>query len=152
VNIQGGTPASSGQSLPKNRSRNAIDLGDDSEDDSVLNAQIAQGSIESMKVQCGVGGYDSEEEPEAYAPCDFEEDPTLVLPQKQEITTYEGMRMPFVIESLPPLQDPNLPSQPNEEFHHGFLKKVLGGRALSDGWYFIHPNSREGRLFPSLKS
>jgi hypothetical protein len=62
------------------------------------------------------------------------------------------MRMPALIESLPPLQDLQLPEQPSEAFKFDFLRKVLGGKAVSSGWWVIPPKTRERRLFPHLKS
>jgi hypothetical protein len=83
---------------------------------------------------------------------DFEEDSDLPTVTEVAIKLYDGMRMPAMIESLPPLQDLQLPEQPSETFSFDLLRKVLGGKAVSSGWWVIPPKTRERRLFPHLKS
>jgi hypothetical protein len=62
------------------------------------------------------------------------------------------MQMPELIENLPPAPDLQLPQQPSETFTFDFLRRVLGGKAVSSGWWVVPPKTREKRLFPKLKS
>jgi hypothetical protein len=57
--------------------------------------------------------------------------------------------MPIVVENIPPLQNFSLPEDPNQEFEYKFLRKVLGGRNISEGFYAIptdRVNDIEGGL------
>jgi hypothetical protein len=56
----------------------------------------------------------------------FEEDPTLPALTEVTVKVYDGMRMPELIEKLPPLPGLQLPKKPSEMFTFDFLKKVLG--------------------------
>jgi hypothetical protein len=82
----------------------------------------------------------------------FEEDLSLPTVTEVAIKLYDGMQMPALFESLPPLQDLQLPERQSESFQFDFLKKFLGGKAVSSGWWVIPPKTRNPRLFPHLKS
>lgn len=56
--------------------------------------------------------------------------------------------MPAIVDDLAPLATLRLPDAPNEFFKFGFLKKIFGGSAVSDGCYAPSVKSREGRMFP----
>jgi hypothetical protein len=61
------------------------------------------------------------------------------------------MRMPSIIEDMATFQI-RLPERPNQGFSSAFLKKLLGGRHVSNGWYCIPRKPLARTLFPQLQS
>jgi hypothetical protein len=61
------------------------------------------------------------------------------------------MRMPIVVERLLPLQNLNLPVDPNQEFDFKFLKTFLGGSPAAEGFYVI-PSARAGGIAGGIRS
>lgn len=59
--------------------------------------------------------------------------------------------MPLVVERIPPLQKLRLPEDPNQEFEYKFLRKVLGGKNISQGFYAI-PSERADDIAGGLLS
>jgi len=81
----------------------------------------------------------------------FEEDRDTPTITQTTVTLYDGMQMPTIIERLSPLQNLALTNEPNEVFSFDFLKKILGGSSVSDGFYSISSKSKARRLYPNLK-
>jgi len=81
-----------------------------------------------------------------------EEDVDLPMITEVSVKLYDGMRMPELMATLPPVPGLKLPDHPSEIFTFDFLRKILGGKAVSSGWWVIPPKTRERRLFPQMKS